>query len=241
MAVIRENRQIAEGIFELTLTGVPLGRAGQFVQVCLPGDFGLLPPRPISLYDVDPASGATVLVYRVVGRGTKLLSTLRDGEVRVGGPYGNGFPLEPGDATLIGGGLGIAPLHLLCKSLRASDPNRRIRIALGYSRNTFLEKAFDALADRIVISISGNITDHVDFSAPGVYYTCGPAPMMEALAGRAAANGKRLYVSLEKRMACGVGACYACSILTKSGNRRVCRDGPVFLADEVYYDKTEPA
>lgn len=236
MAVIERNRQIAEDIFELTLTGVALGKAGQFVQLWLPDAAGMLPPRPISIFNIDEAAGKTLLVYRVVGRGTKLLSGLKDGELRVSGPFGNGFPIEPGEATLIGGGLGIAPLYLLCRTLRETEPTRRIHVALGYSRTTFLEKAFDPLCDSTVLSISGVITKHVDFHNPGTYYACGPAPMMEALAKMAAAHGRKLYVSLEKRMACGVGACYACSVATRSGNRRVCRDGPVFPADEVYYE-----
>lgn len=235
MAVILENRPLAEDVFELRLANVPIGRPGQFLQLHLP-DASLLLPRPISLFDADAATGETRLVYRVCGRGTKLLSTLKAGELAVTGPLGNGFPLIQGDAVLIGGGLGIAPLHLLCRALRQADTVRRITVYLGFSDRVFLTEAF-SMADEVVTDVGGYVTDKIDFTLPAAYYACGPEPMMRAAAARAGAAGRKLYVSLERRMACGVGACYACSVQTKAGNRRVCKDGPVFCAEEVYYDK----
>lgn len=235
MAVIEQNRAIADGIFELALSGVPIGNAGQFLQVHLPDTTGMLLPRPISLFDADEKNGVTRLVYRIVGRGTNLLSTLDHGSIRVTGPLGNGFPVCSGDAVLIGGGLGIAPLYLLCKQLRAAEPERKITVALGYSDRIFLKDAFDAIADCVAVNIGGYVTEDVDFSQAATFYACGPAPMMRACAKLADAQQQKLYVSLESRMACGVGACYACSIRTIHGNRRVCKDGPVFLSSEVYY------
>lgn len=232
MALILRNRAVAQGIYELTLSGVPAGRPGQFVQVHLPEESMLL-PRPISLFDVDEEGGYTRLVYRAAGRGTKLLSTLKEGELRVTGPLGSGFPLPEGDAALIGGGLGVAPLRLLLKALRAARPNRYIRVYLGYSGQAFLQDAFTE-ADEVVADVGGYITDRADFAGEGTYYACGPEPMLAAAARKARTAQKTLYVSLERRMACGVGACYACSVATRSGNRRVCKDGPVFPAGEVY-------
>ena len=234
MAVILGNRPIVDGIFELTLSGLPVGKPGQFVQVHLPEESMLL-PRPISLFDADAATGETRLVYRVAGRGTRLLSTLQTGTLRVTGPLGNGFPTEHGDAVLIGGGLGIAPLHLLCRTLRRMDAMRRITVYLGFSDQMFLTEAF-ADADEVITDVGGYVTDKIDFSVPARYYACGPDPMMHAATGKARAAGVALYVSLERRMACGVGACYACSVATSAGNRRVCKDGPVFKAEEVYYE-----
>ena len=112
MAVIVRQEQIAADVFRLTLAGVPIGSAGQFVMVRLP-DASMLLPRPISLFDADGATGETTLVYRVAGRGTKLLSTLETGALDVSAPRGAGYPILPGPAVLIGGGLGVAPLHLL--------------------------------------------------------------------------------------------------------------------------------
>lgn len=232
MALILENRLLLPTIFELTLGGLAPGRAGQFLQLHLP-DASMLLPRPVSLFDADAGKGETRLVYRVVGRGTRLLSTLRGGELRVTGPLGNGFPLLPGDATLIGGGLGIAPLRLLCKALRQAEPARRIRVYLGYSDRVFLADAF-VEADEVITDVGGYITNRVPFSEGVTHYACGPEPMMRAAAKKARALARPLYVSLERRMACGVGACYACSVATRQGNKRVCKDGPVFLSEDVY-------
>lgn len=233
MALITENTRIAEGIYRMTLCGVPQGRAGQFVEVYLP-DGAMLLPRPISIFDADAEK--TRLVYRTVGRGTALLAGMKAGDaLRVSGPLGNGFPIAAGAAAVIGGGLGVAPLHLLVKTLRQSDPARRIDVFLGYSAEVFLGEEFEALADALVCDVGGFITDRADFAADAVFYACGPAPMLGAAAQKAKEHGRTLYVSLEKRMACGVGACLGCSVETLHGMRRVCSDGPVFDAAEVYY------
>lgn len=230
MPVIRENRPLGNGNYLMTLTGVPAGKPGQFLMLRTAKGSDPLLPRPISLLDTDETQ--TALCYRVVGRGTKLLSELRAGEpVEAIGPLGNGFPLCPGNAVLIGGGLGIAPLYALAKALRAHGSH--VRIHLGYSGEPFLQEAFEQVSDALTVNIGGYVTDGVDFTEDAVYYACGPAPMLHAAKALALANGKTLYVSLEARMGCGVGACLACSIRTKDGNKCVCRDGPVFDAMEV--------
>ncbi len=237
MAVIVAQRQIGLDLFSMTLSGIPTGQAGQFVMLYPPDGTQMLLPRPISLFDVDPATGQSTVVYRVVGRGTKAFSTMRAGEtLRVTGPFGNGFPILAGDTVLIGGGLGIAPLYLLAKTLKAADPARKIRVYLGYSDETFLADDFAQLTGTPKIDIGGYVTDCVDFSQNATYYVCGPTPMMRAAASKAKQAERTLYVSLENHMACGVGACYACSVKTASGNRRVCKDGPVFEAAEVFYE-----
>lgn len=231
MALILEQRRIGDSLFSLTLSGVERGEAGQFLLLHPPADSDPFLPRPISLFDSD--DDTTTLVYRVVGRGTSLISHMEAGsELRVTGPRGHGFPLLSGDAALIGGGLGIAPLHLLAKRLRALDPARRIVAYLGYSDRLFLTSELSSVCDAVITDIGGYITDRVPLNA-GVYYACGPEPMLRAAAKKL--TGAPLYVSLERRMGCGVGACFACSVMTKSGSRRVCADGPVFEAGEVYY------
>ncbi|MEL7610424.1 MAG: dihydroorotate dehydrogenase electron transfer subunit [Bacillota bacterium] len=237
MAVILENRRVEEGWYELSLSGVPGGAPGQFLMLRAPGVLDPLLGRPISIFDFDAREGATKLLYQVVGHGTQLFSTLKpDQEIDVTGPHGNGFPLPENDAVLIGGGVGIAPMYLLAKELREREPQRRITIHLGFRERPVLEETFAEIADEIIVNVGGYVTDGVDFSQSATYFACGPTPMMEAAARLARRTGARLYVSLEKRMACGVGACYACTCATRSGNKRACKDGPVFPAQEVFYE-----
>lgn len=234
MALILENARIAEGVYRMRLGSAPTGRAGQFVMLRQPGVLDPFLGRPISLFDADAQKGELKLLYQTAGRGTAMFSALLPGQqLEVQGPYGNGFPLLPGDAVLIGGGIGAAPLYLLARELRASQSQRRIAVFLGFREEAYLEDAFSAIADTVQVNIGGFVTADVDFSRPATYYACGPAPMLRAAASAAEASGATLYVSLEKHMACGVGACLGCTCKTANGNKRVCKDGPVFIASEV--------
>lgn len=234
MAVILENAPVAEGVYRMRLGGAPAGRAGQFVML---RQIDVLDPflgRPISLFDANAEKGELTLIYQTVGRGTAMFSKLLPGQqLEVQGPYGNGFPLVPGEAVLIGGGIGVAPLYLLARELRASQPRRRINVFLGFREEAYLKEAFEVFADAVRVNIGGFVTADVDFSRSATYYACGPAPMLRAAASAAEAAEATLYVSLEKHMACGVGACLGCTCKTANGNKRVCKDGPVFLASEV--------
>ena len=232
MAVIVENVPLARDIYRMKLSGAPGGAAGQFLMLRVPGVLDPFLGRPISLYDSE--GDETTLVYQTLGRGTALFAGLKSGQpIDVQGPYGNGFPLVSGDAVLIGGGIGSAPLHLLARALRAKQPARRIDVYLGFREEAYLQDAFAAHADEVRLNIGGYVTQDVDFTRGATYYACGPAPMLRAAAQAAGAAGARLFVSLEKRMACGAGACLGCSIKTTAGNKRVCKDGPVFDYREV--------
>lgn len=235
MAVIKENDRIAAGVYHMQLQDAPAGKPGQFVMLRLPHAFDPLLGRPISLFHADAATGTLELVYQVVGRGTALFSQLLPGqEIDVSPAYGNGFPLLPGDATLIGGGIGCAPLYYLLKALKAADASRRVTLYMGFREEAWLPERFAEFADEVQYSYGGFVTEDVDFSRPGTYYACGPTPMLQAAYHAAKPYGQPLYVSLEQRMACGAGACHGCTITTAQGNRRVCKDGPVFLAKEVF-------
>lgn len=235
MAVILENTRIAEHIYRMRLSGAPMGRAGQFYMLRQPGTLDPFLSRPISLFDRDSKTGELSFLYQTAGRGTELFSRMLIGqELSVQGPCGNGFPLLPGDAVLIGGGIGTAPLYLLLKSLREADPNRRIETYLGFREEAYLKEEFKALSDKTAVNLGGYVTADVDFSRPATYYACGPAPMLRAAAQAAREANAKLYVSLEKHMACGVGACLGCTCKTTAGNKRICKDGPVFLYQEVY-------
>ena len=234
MAVILSNQSIADGIFRMTVSGLTQGRAGQFCMLRVPGALDPLLGRPISIFECNEKSGETTFVYQKVGRGTEQFSLLLPGQtIEAQGPFGNGFPLEPGRAVVVGGGIGTAPLFQLVKELRASDPARIIEVFLGFREEAYGVSEFERYADSVSVNIGGIVTDDVDFAQDAAYYACGPKPMLHAAADKAQNANARLYVSLEKRMACGVGACLGCTCQTAGGGKRVCKDGPVFDYREV--------
>ena len=234
MAVIIRNEPIASGICRMTVSGAPIGRAGQFFMLRVPGALDPLLGRPISICEIDAKLGETTFVYQTVGRGTAQFARLLPGQqIEVQGPYGNGFPLNVGRAVLIGGGIGTAPMLQLAKELRAIDPARAIDVYLGFREEAYLEEAFEQYADSVTRNIGGYVVNDVDFSLAATYYACGPAPMLRAAATAAEAANASLFVSLEKHMACGVGACLGCTCQTEHGRKRVCKDGPVFDYREV--------
>jgi dihydroorotate dehydrogenase electron transfer subunit len=232
------NRALGDN-FYLLETGRPSGeapRAGQFYMLRAWETYPVL-SRPISVFDAP--ENRLVFLYKALGEGTRLFSRLREGDpITLQGPLGRGFPELRGTIALVGGGAGIAPLYLGAKQLRAAGPGGcRIEFFLGFSGAPFLTGQFEAAADRLTLKTGGFITDEVE--APGRYdhlLACGPEAMMEALFAKceAAGAGDKLYVSLESRMACGTGACFVCSRKTRRGNKKVCKDGPVFPAREVF-------
>lgn len=235
MAVIVENAQIASGIFRMRVIGAPLGRAGQFYMLRKPDALDPFLGRPISIFEANANSGETTFVYHTLGRGTAMFSAMLPGQmIDAQGPYGNGFPLMDGRAVVIGGGIGIAPLYQLVKELRLKEPSRQIDVFLGFKEYAYLCEEFEKVADSVTVNVGGFVTQDADFSLPATYYACGPAPMMRAAARAARDAGAKLYVSLEKHMACGVGACLGCTCKTSGGNKRVCKDGPVFFFEEVF-------
>lgn len=232
MATLVRNEEVGSGVYFMKVTGARPGRAGQFYMLRKPGQLDPFFGRPISLFDCE--EGTVSFLYRAVGKGTKLFSSLHEGdEIEAQGPYGNGFPLVNGNVTLIGGGIGVAPLYLLAKTLRQQSPERKISILLGYKDEAYMNEAFFDLADVFISKVGGAIMDDVSFSPFGTYYACGPTPMLETASREALAARATLYISSEAHMSCGVGACLGCTCKTKNGNKRVCKDGPVFLAGEV--------
>ncbi|MBQ2662147.1 MAG: dihydroorotate dehydrogenase electron transfer subunit [Clostridia bacterium] len=236
MAVILENKKIASGIFMMKVQGVSdCGKEGQFFMLSVNSPLSTDPllKRPISIYDSE---GDTVtFVYRVVGRGTEILANMKEGDtLDLLGPLGNGFTLYDEDVIIIGGGIGIAPLYKLAREHALKFPDKKRTVYLGFTDETFLLGEFSALSNtEVVYDVGGFVTDKVDFSKGTLVYTCGPEPMMRAVHKL---SPIKTIVSTESRMACGVGACLGCTIKTINGNRRVCKDGPVFLGDEVFYE-----
>ena len=252
-AAVYSQVQLAEGIFSMWLGAGEMAKAavpGQFIAV-YPNDSARLLPRPISICETDPEKELLRIVYRVAGEGTKELSSCRAGDtLSIMGPLGNGFPLKDKKALLIGGGIGIPPMLELAKALSCEKT-----AVLGYrDSQTFLAEEIGKYAGLAVatedgsVGTKGTVLDAI--KAQGlkaeIIYACGPTPMLRALKEYAAKEGIECWISLEERMACGVGACLGCVCHSKDvdehsnvRNKRVCKDGPVFLADEVELLSTE--
>lgn len=235
------NEEIAKDIYLLTLpyTSKILPRAGQFVMLKQAHATTLL-SRAISVCDV--ADETLTLLYQVVGEGTKQLTTVRPGEkLTVTGPVGNGFPVgeAKGRVALVGGGVGVAPLLYTARKLK--DKKLPVDIYLGFRDETYLVNEFANYASHLVVSTEsgrsgtkGRVTEGLDPSQYDAIYCCGPTPMMEAVMKLCDACGTPIYVSLETKMACGIGACRVCTCTTKDGkNLRTCMEGPVFLGEEL--------
>ncbi|MCD8362214.1 MAG: dihydroorotate dehydrogenase electron transfer subunit [Lachnospiraceae bacterium] len=253
-ASVIEQKEIAAGIFSLWLqTEQIAGEAvpGQFVSV-YSGDASRMLPRPISICEAEP-DGRLRLVYRVAGKGTEEFSRLRAGEtLEILGPLGNGYPLDAmlekqGRVLLLGGGIGIPPMLQLARALQAGD-GTEVQIVAGYRDELFLTEEL-AAAGKLFIATEdgsagtkGNVLDAMREQgiAADVLCACGPKPMLRAVKAYAEENDIPCWLSLEERMACGVGACLACVCQSKEvdghshvHNKRVCKDGPVFRSTEV--------
>lgn len=258
-AVITAHKEIAPNIFDMWMRTELAGeaKAGQFIAV-YPKNESTLLPRPISICEVDEKRESLRIVYRIAGKGTKEFSTYQEGEsIAILGILGNGFPIEAGFVTkifLMGGGIGIPPMLELAKELsdHATDTGSgkpEISIILGYrDSKLFLKEDLEKYGNVFIATedgstgTKGNVMDAVrenDLHAD-VIFSCGPMPMLRAIKNYAKEQGIPAYISLEERMACGVGACLGCVCKTKNtdhhshvNNARICTDGPVFEADEV--------
>jgi len=253
MAIIVANIPIGPGTYRLTLLAPEItaaARPGQFVEI-LPGAKAAMDPllrRPISICAIDKENGRIDLVYREVGRGTRMLGEKQSGEkLDVFGPVGNGFvlPDEARKILLVAGGIGMPPLYALAQS----HPEREFVLYYGARNQQELIMLEDWALLKIPVKIAtddgssgfkGRVTDLFLKEAGTAYHlccACGPRPMLTALAGILQQQGKKGLFSLEARMACGVGACLGCVCSTKHGYQRVCVDGPVFPAEEVIWDE----
>lgn len=255
LATVVEQKELGAGIYDMTLQTKDIAkaaRAGQFVSVYSSNPSKLL-PRPISLCGIDKEKNTIRLVYRVTGEGTGTdeFSKLQSGDtIKILGPLGNGFTVEKGkSAFLIGGGIGVPPMLQLAKDINASGDVPKMQIVMGYrDENTFLLDEFKEQAESFVssdngaVGTKGTVVDAIKANGlkADVIYACGPTPMLRALRDYADANDMTCYISMEERMACGIGACLACVCNSKEkdhhsnvNNKRICKEGPVFNAREV--------
>jgi len=245
-AVILSQEQIGEDIYSLWIQTKEIAKEavpGQFISVYC-RDASRMLPRPISICELDKEQGRLRMVYRVAGAGTAEFAGYKAGEeLKVMGPLGNGFPLKAKKALLIGGGIGVPPMLELAKQL----PGEKT-LVMGYRSETYLEPELAAAAPLFIATedgskgTSGNVLDAIRANGltAEVLYACGPTPMLRALKAYAEERGMEAWISLEERMACGIGACLACVCRSKDvdehthvKNKRICKEGPVFNAQEV--------
>lgn len=247
-AVIIRQEEIANGIFSMWLKTEQIAektKPGQFISLyCHDGSRML--PRPISICEIDKKDKALRIVYRVAGKGTEEFSGMSTGDsIDIVGPLGNGFPLKEKKAFLIGGGIGIPPMVELAKQLNCEK-----QMVLGYRDTMFLQEEFKGLGSMYVATedgscgTEGNVLDAIRENGleAEIIYACGPTPMLKAVKEYAMVNGIECWLSLEEKMACGIGACLACVCKSKEkdshthvNNKRVCKEGPVFRAEEVEF------
>ena len=245
------QEQLADGIFSMWIQteAAKTARPGQFISMYT-NDGSKLLPRPISICEIDTETSKLRVVYRVTAEktGTEQFSKMKAGDtLPIIGPLGNGFPLEAGKgkrAFLIGGGIGVPPILELAKQLDCEK-----QIIMGYrDADTFLKEQFEENGTVYIstedgsVGTKGNVMDAIRENGleADIIYACGPTPMIRAIKQYAEEQGIECYISLEERMACGIGACLACVCQSKEkdhhsnvNNKRICKDGPVFLSTEV--------
>lgn len=235
---IIENTKIAKDVYRMRLCGdtSAIKNAGEFVNIQLDG-FYLR--RPISVCDVE--GDVLTLIYKVVGKGTQAMSEMPKGaEMRLLTGLGNGYDLSlSGDhPLLVGGGVGVPPMYLLAK--RLLEQGKKISVVLGFNTadEVFYEDEFKALGCEVQVTtvdgsygVKGFVTDALP-ERYTYFYTCGPMPMFKALNKTVKTSGQ---FSFEERMGCGFGACMGCSCKTLTGNKRICKDGPVLKKEEIIW------
>ena len=236
---ITENTPLTASVYRMRLAGdtADITAAGQFVNIALSGKYLR---RPISVCDVE--GDVLTIVYKVVGKGTEQMSHMAVGEtLDILTGLGNGYDLSTAGKRplLLGGGVGVPPLYLLAKRLLAQGCE--VTVILGFNRadEIFYREEFEALGAKVIIAtadgsvgVKGFVTDALpeDYT---YFYTCGPEPMLKAVHMATTTSGQ---MSFEERMGCGFGACMGCSCKTLTGNKRICREGPVMRKEEILWE-----
>ena len=236
---IVENTHLTDSVMKMRLFGdcSDITNPGQFINIKLDG-FYLR--RPISVFDADKES--VTIIYKIVGQGTEYMSSLNVGdELDVLTGLGNGYDcsLSGNSPLLIGGGVGVPPLYMLAKQLISEG--KEVSVILGFNTKDeiFCEEDFKQLGAKVSVTtvdgsygVKGFVTD----AFPEEYthfYSCGPEPMLKAVYKKSSTSGQ---LSFEERMGCGFGACMGCSCKTLTGYKRICKDGPVMLKEEILWE-----
>ena len=235
---IEDNKKIAKNTYEMVLCGDCDGiKCGQFVNLKIEG-FYLR--RPISVCCVE--GDKLTLIYKVVGEGTEVMAKMVKGEkILTLTGLGNGYDTSKSGSAplLVGGGAGVPPMYQLCRDLVAEGKKPSVILGFNTADEVFYENEFKALGANVIIAtadgtqgVKGFVTDAFDMVDYTYFYTCGPEPMLKAVYNKSVTSGE---FSFEERMGCGFGACMGCSCKTKYGNKRICKDGPVLVKEEIIW------
>lgn len=237
--MIEANKKIAKDVYEMTLFGdtSEISAPGQFVNILIDG---LFLRRPISICDCDGES--LKLIYKNVGEGTNKLTQYGHGKyLDLLLPLGNGYDISKGEnSVVIGGGVGVPPMYMLCKSLLRDGKTPVVILGFNTKADVFYEDEFKKIGVKTIVATAdgsygkkGFVTDALeDVKAYSYFYACGPEPMLKALCDKTTTSGQ---LSFEERMGCGFGACMGCSCKTKYGAKRICKDGPVLEKEEIIW------
>ena len=236
---IIENVPLTENVFKMTLRGdtSAITASGQFINIKLDG---LFLRRPISVYDC--VDDTVTIIYKVVGHGTEQMSNMKSGKIDVLTGLGNGYDTSVSGEKplLLGGGVGVRPLYLLAKKLISEG--KKVSVILGFNteKEIFCEDDFKALGASVYVATAdgsygakGFVTDVMQDMEYTHFYTCGPEPMLRAVYNTSVTSGQ---LSFEERMGCGFGACMGCSCKTITGNKRICKEGPVLKKEDIIWE-----
>ena len=238
---VTENRPLTSSVYRMKLEGdtSAITAPGQFVNIRLDG---LFLRRPISVNDC--VGHVLTLIYKVVGKGTEQMAQMGAGatlDVLTG--LGNGYDLSPAGnrPLLLGGGVGVPPLYMLAKELTGAGKDVTAILGFNTADEVFGEEDFVALGCKTVVTTvdgsygtKGFVTDAMGDVDYTYFYTCGPEPMLKAVYRATVTSGQ---FSFEERMGCGFGACMGCSCKTVTGNKRICKEGPVLVKEDILWDK----
>lgn len=235
---VLSNTALTKDVYKMILAGDTqyITAPGQFINIKLDGKFLR---RPISVCDYDEKS--ITIIYKVVGEGTAQMKNIQPGEsLDILTGLGNGYDISKSSKPLlIGGGVGVPPMYNLAKTLIADGQKPTVVLGFNTASEVFYEKEFVALgADTYVTTVDGSygingfVTDAMADLDYDYFYTCGPLPMFKAVYNATETSGQ---FSFEERMGCGFGACMGCSCKTKYGNKRICKDGPVLVKEEIIW------
>lgn len=253
---VLEHTEIGGGYRYLVLAAPAIAAAvqpGQFVHVRVPALEASALRRPFSVFDADAAAGTLTVLYKTVGRGTVRLNEAKVGDdMQVEGPLGHGFPATcAGVAILVGGGYGVAPLHFLARRFVAAGIETRLFVGGRTAQDLLALDRFEKLGVAVGVATNdgsagakGFVTEPLDDALIALrdegrrfeLFACGPDGLLKAVAQRATGSGAKGWISMDRHMICGVGACYACIQRTVRGNSRCCVEGPVFAAGDLVWD-----